>query len=108
MKSWAFFLSQIVIVIGLAGAVFWAIEPQIYIIVGVLSVVVSAGLMTAAEPHLEKTASYLLTTALISILFGLVWPSLPIVVAWGGVVRRAAERKAAADSKDSPSDSGGT
>ena len=98
-------IGQVLLALGLAAVAFWQLPSDIYLIVGALFALVVGGLMFAVEgERLELTIGYAATTIGIALLFGALWPALPAIVVWGGVKRRAEERRVRA-AKDNPSPS---
>lgn len=88
MKSFVILISQLALTFALAGVVFWAIDAQIYLIVGVLVAVVTAGLMVAARDDQDHSLGWFGVLFGLSLTFGSLWPSLPIAVVWGGAMSR--------------------
>lgn len=105
MKSWIIFLSQLGLVIALAVVAFVVMPTQFYILIGTICTVVTAGLISNASDNLERTGDWWAALVVYSLLFGALWPSLPIVVAWGAVKSRPASSRRAPAAKDSPSPS---
>lgn len=100
------FIGQVLLVIGLAGGVFWAIPIAVYVLVGFAMAAVIGGLMVGSESkHLEITLGYTVSMVVIAILFGVFWPALPVIAVWGGVKRKRAESLKERAAKDSPSPS---
>lgn len=92
MKSVAILASQVALVVGMAVGVFAIIAPEIYVVVGAIVLLVTAGLMVSANDDPEHSIGWILSLCVLSATFGVFWPSLPIIAAWGGAMNRSRAR----------------
>jgi hypothetical protein len=103
MKSILVFVGQLGLVVGLAIGVFSIIEPQFYLVVGVLVAILTAGLMIAAHDDPDHSLGWFVMLFALSAAFGVFWPSLPIIAVWGGVLNRRRARASSSTDGGGPS-----
>lgn len=84
---------QVVFVIGAAFSVYFVFGPQTYAIMAAMMTVVTLGLITSASKT-ERDAPWWALTCILVVTFGLFWPSLPAIAAWGAWSRRAESPRA--------------
>lgn len=91
--------SQLLVTLGAAVLGLYFMGPKFYSIVGVVLAFVVFGILLAVpgkhDPTLDEgllgyAAKDLGIAALAGLGFGAVWPSLPLIVAWGVAIRRSA------------------
>ncbi len=99
------FVSQLILILGLSLAALVGFGVQVYVIVCVLSMVVTAGLVVSARDDPTLSRGWWFAMLGVSVAFGVLWPTLPIIYAWGAAAqKRAASPIAREASRSSGSD----
>lgn len=73
-----------------SGVMLLLLQPEWYLIIGVLTAIVAGGLIIYAQVVVEDDPSFwwLATTILVVLFIGLFWPIVPCATAYGALVDR--------------------